>query len=126
MKTVYFCEKILDSPNHKNRGVGAFTRDIKKNFKNTTNIYDKECNTVVFTCTPPVKNNKPEIWEYTFNLLKVTNEKIEELTITKTPEKNENYWFDDYQQEGDIYTIPGGNTNHMNAWKIVKKNIRLP
>ncbi len=52
---------------------------------------------------------------------KVTNEKIEELTITKTPEKNENYWFDNYQQEGDIYTIPGGNTNHMNAWKIVKK-----
>ena len=52
---------------------------------------------------------------------KVTDEEFEELTITKTPEKNENYWFDNYQQEGDLYTIPGGSTTHMDSWKIVKK-----
>ena len=61
---------------------------------------------------------------------KITNKEIEELTIMKTPEKNDNYWFDDYQQKGDIYTIPGGATNHMNGWKIVKKvsdyhNVRI-
>ena len=52
---------------------------------------------------------------------KITDKEIEELTIMKTPEKNENYWFDDYQQKGDIYTIPGGDTNHMKAWKIIKQ-----
>lgn len=52
---------------------------------------------------------------------KITNEEIEELTITETPDKNENYWFDDYQQKGDIFTIPGGPTNHMKAWETIKK-----
>jgi hypothetical protein len=61
---------------------------------------------------------------------KVTDAEIEELTVTKTPEKNENYWFDDYQQEGDIYTIPSGSSNHMKAWELAKKmsdyhNVRL-
>ena len=42
-----------------------------------------------------------------------------ELMITKTPTFNPNYWFDDYQREGDTYSIPSGQTNHMKAWKIL-------
>ena len=67
---MFFCEEILNSPDHVNRGVGAFTREIKRKFKNTTNIYDKECKTILFTCTPPTRNKKLKIWENTFNLLK--------------------------------------------------------
>tara|TARA_B100000524_G_scaffold346302_1_gene246267 strand:- start:396 stop:1211 length:816 start_codon:yes stop_codon:yes gene_type:complete len=61
---------------------------------------------------------------------KVSDAEIEELIITKTPEKNENYWFDDYQQKGDLYTVPSGGHNHRIAWELAKKmsdyhNVRL-
>lgn len=35
--------------------------------------------------------------------------------ITKTPKQNPNYFFDDYQQKGDIYSLPRTQT-HVNAW----------
>ena len=38
------------------------------------------------------------------------------LIMGKTPEKNPNYWFDDYQQEGDEYNVPDGLKFHMPTW----------
>ena len=39
------------------------------------------------------------------------------LRITKTPETNPNYFFNDYQREGDLYNVPNGTTVHMRSWK---------
>ena len=38
------------------------------------------------------------------------------LKITKTPESNPNYFFDDYQRVGDIYNKPNGKTVHKRSW----------
>jgi len=38
------------------------------------------------------------------------------LKMVKTPEKNPNYWFDDYQQEGDKYNVPRGQDFHKPTW----------
>tara|TARA_R100000808_G_C2150885_1_gene159774 strand:- start:242 stop:934 length:693 start_codon:yes stop_codon:yes gene_type:complete len=38
------------------------------------------------------------------------------LIIDKTPDKNPNYWFDDYQQAGDKYNIPRGADFHLPTW----------
>ena len=38
------------------------------------------------------------------------------LKMEKTPEKNPNYWFDDYQQKGDEYNVPRGLDFHMPTW----------
>ena len=38
------------------------------------------------------------------------------LKMFKTPEQNPNYWFDDYQQEGDRYNVPRGQVFHKPAW----------
>ena len=46
------------------------------------------------------------------------------LEITETPKHNPNYFFDDYQQKGDIYNIPNPTPNlHRNSWKQVKKRL---
>lgn len=48
------------------------------------------------------------------------------LQIKKTPKKNLNYFFDDYQQEGDVYNIPQCEKYHMAPWakfaEFAKKN----
>ncbi len=38
------------------------------------------------------------------------------LQMTRTPDKNPNYWFDDYQQKGDKYNVPRGQTFHKPTW----------
>lgn len=38
------------------------------------------------------------------------------LVIEKTPETNPNYWFDDYQQQGDEYNVPQAQIFHTPAW----------
>lgn len=38
------------------------------------------------------------------------------LQIMKTPDKNPNYWFDDYQQKGDRYNIPRGDKFMKPTW----------
>lgn len=40
------------------------------------------------------------------------------LVMEKTPEKNPNYWFDDYQQKGDEYNVPAGLSFHMPTWNM--------
>lgn len=37
------------------------------------------------------------------------------LIITRTPEHNPNYFFDDYQMKGDVYSLPQSKW-HRNAW----------
>jgi len=49
------------------------------------------------------------------------------LQITETPQHNPNYFFDDYQQAGDLYQIPnpsvhGGNL-HYQAFEVMKDDI---
>ena len=46
------------------------------------------------------------------------------LKISKTPEKNPNYWFDDYQQEGDEYNIPRGTDFHAPTWGILSERAK--
>ena len=41
-----------------------------------------------------------------------------ELVMEKTPDTNPNYWFDDYQQEGDRYNVPDGLAFHMPTWNM--------
>jgi hypothetical protein len=41
------------------------------------------------------------------------------LVMEKTPDKNPNYWFDDYQQKGDEYNIPAGLSFHMPTWNML-------
>jgi len=46
-------------------------------------------------------------------------EKLEDgsLRITKTPDYNPNYFFNDYQRKGDIYNVPNGKRVHMRSWQ---------
>lgn len=44
------------------------------------------------------------------------------LVIKETPEKNPNYWFDDYQQKGDIFNVPKAELYQMNSWKYLSLN----
>jgi len=39
------------------------------------------------------------------------------LQMTKTPYKNPNYWFDDYQQKGDKFNKPQLNTWQIGGWE---------
>jgi hypothetical protein len=41
------------------------------------------------------------------------------LVMEKTPEKNPNYWFDDYQQKGDEYNVPDGLSFHLPTWNML-------
>ena len=40
------------------------------------------------------------------------------LRMKETPEKNPNYWFDDYQQAGDEYNVPRGEEFHLPTWNM--------
>lgn len=53
-----------------------------------------------------------------------TEHKGTNLRIGKTPEKNPNYWFDDYQQEGDEYNIPRGADFHAPTWNILSQRAK--
>ena len=48
---------------------------------------------------------------------KLIDNKSKTLQITETPNNNPNYWFNDYQEKGDIYSVPDGNTLQMKGWK---------
>lgn len=43
------------------------------------------------------------------------------LRITKTPSFNPNYFFNDYQREGDIYNVPNGKRVHLRSWYELSK-----
>ena len=41
------------------------------------------------------------------------------LVMDKTPEGNPNYFFSNYQREGDIYNFPQAEIFHRPAWKAL-------
>ena len=41
------------------------------------------------------------------------------LVMEKTPVKNPNYWFDDYQQKGDVFNLPQRSTWQQGGWKYL-------
>ena len=43
------------------------------------------------------------------------------ITLTKTPEHNPNYWFEGYQQAGDVYNVPQAGTFQINSWKYLSQ-----
>mgnify|MGYP006138223067 CR=1 FL=1 len=45
------------------------------------------------------------------------------LIITKTPSINPNYFFNDYQREGDKYNVPNGKSIHLKSWYECSKII---
>ena len=40
-----------------------------------------------------------------------------QVVMDKTPDKNPNYWFDDYQQKGDMFNLPQAEVFHRPAWE---------
>ena len=41
------------------------------------------------------------------------------LIMEKTPKKNPNYWFDDYQQKGDKFNVPNTNIYQVPSWENI-------
>ena len=41
------------------------------------------------------------------------------LVITSEVESNPNYFFDDYQRVGDVYSTPRAATSHLDGWTQV-------
>ena len=39
------------------------------------------------------------------------------LVMSKTPKKNPNYWFDDYNRKGDRFNVPNKDQWHLPIWK---------
>ena len=52
---------------------------------------------------------------------KLIDNRMRTLKITKTPDKNPNYWFKNYQEKGELYSIPdsGNKSNRMMGWKFI-------
>lgn len=48
----------------------------------------------------------------------------EKLVMSDTPQKNPNYWFDDYQRQGDEYNIPRGADFHAPTWDILSQRAK--
>jgi hypothetical protein len=49
------------------------------------------------------------------------NNKWPKLRMEKTPDKNPNYFFDDYQQEGDVYNFPQASIFHQPGWNALSE-----
>jgi len=47
--------------------------------------------------------------------------KIDRLEMKNTPDKNPNYFFDDYQQKGDKYNFPQSGKFHEPAWNALSQ-----
>ena len=46
------------------------------------------------------------------------------LVMNETPGENPNYWFDDYQQEGDVYNVPQLSTWQKQGWESLSKKAK--
>ncbi len=58
------------------------------------------------------------------NYVEILNESKKtgkQLQIDKKIKNNPNYWFNDYQQLGDVYNIPNTDTCQMMSWKNISK-----
>ena len=50
---------------------------------------------------------------------KLIDDKSNTLQITETPKENPNYWFDNYQEKGEIYSVPGGAITQIKGWGLI-------
>ena len=55
----------------------------------------------------------------------IKNEKDNTLTILETPKENPNYYFNEYQQVGDIYNKPNVDKVHKKSWWDIRNIILL-
>lgn len=46
------------------------------------------------------------------------------MVMKRTPECNPNYFFSDYQQEGDIFSIPRAKRTHLPSWKMLARKYK--
>lgn len=46
------------------------------------------------------------------------------LQMEKTPDVNPNYWFDDYQQKGDIFNLPRRNIFQKPGWEALSRQAK--
>lgn len=53
--------------------------------------------------------------EYVDGAAKINNNPLK-IVMDKTPDKNPNYWFDDYQQKGDVFNKPNLQISQLPAW----------
>lgn len=53
--------------------------------------------------------------EYVDGAAKINNNPLK-IVMDKTPNKNPNYWFDDYQQKGDVFNKPNLTVSQLPAW----------
>lgn len=44
----------------------------------------------------------------------------EKVVASHTPDRNDSYWFDNYQVEGDKFSLPRGDENHRPAWNKLR------
>ncbi|MBE0661409.1 MAG: hypothetical protein IH597_02990, partial [Bacteroidales bacterium] len=62
-----------------------------------------------------------EFKDYGFRALNLNKEERKLRIITSTPSENPNYFFPDYQREGDIYSLPQSHT-HQKNWFTAASN----
>ena len=74
-----------------------------------------------------IKESRPltdeEIEKMGFSVLNLTKAESKLRIITNTPDYNPNYFFDDYQQAGDVYSLPQAHT-HINNWQKVAQEAK--
>lgn len=47
------------------------------------------------------------------------------IKINETPKHNSNYWFDNYQEKDELFTLLNPQMHNTNAWKILKRYAKL-
>lgn len=85
---------------------GNYVEEIAESRPLTENEYDELGFDSAFQHFAKGKNNISEARDLFKKYLRI---------VTKTPVSNRNYFFDDYQQKGDVYSLPRTQT-HLNAW----------
>jgi hypothetical protein len=61
--------------------------------------------------------------EYVDGAAKINNNPLK-IKMDKTPEKNPNYWFDDYQQRGDVFNKPNLQISQLPAWNKLASTLQ--
>ena len=54
---------------------------------------------------------------YKKNIIPEAKKINKKLVMKETPKKNVNYWFNDYQEKGEIFNVPNQHIFHIPGWK---------
>jgi len=55
---------------------------------------------------------------YKTNIIPEATKINNKLVMKETPKTNVNYWFNDYQEKGEIFNVPNQHIYHVPGWKI--------